>query len=346
MRTRTDNLEIVSANFQKEDVEIRPNNLNDFLGQKKIKANLSTYIQAAKIKEIALDHVLFSGPPGLGKTTLARILASEMGSGFHQLAAPNINRPGDLAKILTTISLNDILFIDEIHRLNTQVEEVLYSAMEDFRLDIAISEGMGASAVKIELPRFTLVAATTRPGSLTGPLRDRFGIQERLEFYTNEELTFIILRACKLWSFDIDKKALEVIAQRSRSTPRIALRLLRRVSDFALVWAKENLTKINFIGGENVIAAFEQLEIDDSGLTSLDRELLTVIAKSYHGGPVGLKPLAAILSEDVITLEDFIEPFLVKSGYLLRTSRGRMLSETGYEKINISKQNKEQDKLF
>ena len=331
-----------SLYYEKDDLldsSLRPKSLSHFYGQSKLKKNLEIYLSASIIRKQPLDHILFSGPPGLGKTTLAKIIAETLSVRFHSITAPNLNRPGELVKILSTLEENDILFIDEIHRLPIIVEEVLYSALEDFQIHITMSEGFGASAVEIPLPKFTLIGATTKLGMISSPLNDRFGIQERLEYYSTEEIKKILLRAANLWNLELEDAILEQIACRSRRTPRIALKLLRRISDFAIV---ENYQKTKSANKKVCIykdvmnKAFQQMEIDSFGLTSLDRNFLNTIVKEYNGGPVGLKPISAILSEDTNTLENFIEPFLVKENFVIRTSQGRTVTPKAYNHLNIS----------
>ncbi|RME92584.1 MAG: Holliday junction branch migration DNA helicase RuvB [Candidatus Hydrogenedentota bacterium] len=337
-----EDVQLVDARKKEDDSGIRPTSLKDFIGQKKIIENLNVYIEAAKMRKEPLDHILFSGPPGLGKTTLARILANVQNGTFHQISAPNLKRPGDMARILTNVAENDVLFIDEIHRLSAPVEEVLYSAMEDNSIDITITDGMAASSIQLKIPPFTLAAATTRAGALSAPLRDRFGIHERLEFYTTEDLQQILKRCANIWNFNLPEAAYNMIAERSRRTPRIAIRLLRRVWDFILVKKSNEQDAIL----ATIKDAFTQLGIDELGLTSLDREFLNIIAKRYSGGPVGLKPISAILSEDLITLEDFIEPYLVQIGFVKRTPRGRTLTPEAYSHLGISHSIFGQGELF
>jgi Holliday junction DNA helicase RuvB len=303
---------------------IRPQRLEDFVGQPELRANLSVFITAAKARGDALDHVLFFGPPGLGKTTLAQIVAREMGVGFRATSGPVISKAGDLAAILTNLEQNDVLFIDEIHRLNTQVEEILYPAMEDGKLDLIIGEGPAARSVQIDLPKFTLIGATTRSGLISNPLRDRFGIPLRLEFYTAEDLKKIVLRAAGILNMAItDDGALE-IAKRSRGTPRIAGRLTRRVRDFAAVL---NAKTIDAAVADE---ALKRLDVDGQGLDGMDRRYLRCIVENYGGGPVGVETLAAALSDQRDVIEDVIEPYLMQQGFVQRTPRGRMVSEKGF----------------
>ena len=305
---------------------LRPQTLSDFVGQKLLCENLSVFIQAAKTRGDSLDHILLYGSPGLGKTTLAQIVAKELGVGFRPTAGPMISKAGDLAAILTNLEPRDVLFIDEIHRLNPTVEEVLYSAMEDFQLDIIIGEGPGARSVRIDLQPFTLVGATTRSGLLTTPLRDRFGIPMRLEFYQIEDLEKIVKRGAKLLHLNMTDEGAHEIAKRSRGTPRIAGRLLRRVRDFA---GNNPVTK------EIADMALTRLEVDKSGLDLMDRRYLRCIADKYAGGPVGIDTLAAALSEERDTIEETIEPFLMQLGLVMRTPRGRMLSSAGFKHLGL-----------
>ena len=333
---------IISPQKQAEDeiagnnpVSLRPSRLDDFVGQREVCENLKVFIEAAKGRGEALDHVLFFGPPGLGKTTLSSIVAKELGVNFRATSAPMISKSGDLAAILTNLERNDVLFIDEIHRLNPAIEEVLYSAMEDFQLDIIIGEGPSARSMRIDLQPFTLIGATTRSGLLSTPLRERFGIPMRLDFYNDEELKKIVLRGAKLLNIQIsDDGALE-IAKRSRGTPRIAGRLLRRVRDFGAVSNKK------IIDSEISDTALKRLDVDDYGLDMFDRRYLSCIVKNYNGGPVGIDTLAAALSEERDTIEEVVEPFLLKLGFLQRTPRGRIISPSGYKYLGIKTPSKQ-----
>lgn len=308
---------------------LRPQTLADFTGQKASRENLSIFIEAAKVRGEALDHVLLHGPPGLGKTTLAQIVARELGVGFRATSGPVIQRAGDLAAILTNLQPRDVLFIDEIHRLQPAIEEVLYPAMEDFQLDLIIGEGPAARSVRIDLAPFTLVAATTRAGLLATPLRDRFGIPLRLVFYTPDELRTIVSRAAEKLGMRLAAEGAEEIARRSRGTPRIAGRLLRRVRDFALV------SKHAVVDRPLADAALSRLEVDEIGLDAMDRRYLRRIAEHHHGGPVGVETLSAALAEARDTLEDVVEPYLIQEGLVLRTSRGRMLGEAGWRHLGL-----------
>ena len=312
-------------------VNLRPNSLSEFVGQKQVCENLKIFIEAAKMRHEALDHVLLFGPPGLGKTTLASIIAKELGVNFKATSAPMISKSGDLAAILTNLEANDVLFIDEIHRLNPAIEEVLYSAMEDFQLDLIIGEGPSARSVKIDLQPFTLVGATTRSGLLSNPLRDRFGIPLRLDFYSPEDLQKIVIRGAKLLNVPMSEDGAREIACRSRGTPRVAGRLLRRVRDFGAVASGGN------IGKDIADEALQRLNVDKLGLDAFDKRYLTCIAKNYGGGPVGADTLAAALSEERDTIEEVIEPFLLKLGFLQRTPRGRVISDLGCEYLGIPK---------
>lgn len=325
--------EMISPDFQEGDgleKALRPLSLDEFIGQPKLKANLSVFIEAAKSRSDALDHVLLFGPPGLGKTTLAQIIAKEMGVGFRASSGPIISKAGDLAAILTNLQPHDVLFIDEIHRLNPMVEEILYPAMEDGQLDLIIGEGPAARTVRIELPPFTLVAATTRSGLLTTPLRERFGIPLRLEFYKMEDLANIVSRQARLMDISMDEGGAMEIASRCRGTPRVAGRLTRRVRDFASVAGKTIIDK------EIAHQALNRLEIDAEGLDPMDRRFMQVIIEKFSGGPVGLENLAAILSEQKDVIEDVIEPYLMQKAFIQRTPRGRVVTPLGYQHLGLT----------
>ena len=316
---------------QDSDVEnsLRPKVLDEYIGQEKAKSNLKVYIESAKLRGEALDHVLLYGPPGLGKTTLSGIIANEMGVNIRTTSGPAIEKQGDLAAILTNLSEGDVLFIDEIHRLSRAVEEILYPAMEDYSLDIIIGKGPSARSIRLPIPKFTLIGATTRAGQLTTPLRDRFGVLLKLELYTNEELSTIVKRSAGILEIDITDEGAYRIASRSRGTPRIANRLLKRVRDFALVKGNGKITS------EIAAFALDALEIDELGLDNVDRRMLEAIIKFYGGGPVGLDTLAATIGEEAITIEDVYEPYLMQIGFLARTPRGRCATHLAYEHLKI-----------
>ena len=316
-------------NEQSFEQSLRPQNLRQYIGQDKVKANLSVYIEAARMREETLDHVLLYGPPGLGKTTLAVIIANEMGVNIRTTSGPAIERPGDLAAILSALEPGDVLFIDEIHRLPRAVEEVLYPAMEDFCLDIVVGKGPEARSIRIELPPFTLVGATTRAGSLSAPLRDRFGVLSRLEYYSEHHLTDIVIRTAQIMDTEMDDQAAAEIARRSRGTPRIANRLLRRVRDFAQVRGDGTVTK------ELADYALELMQVDRLGLDHIDHKLLKGIIEKFRGGPVGLETIAATIGEEAHTIEDVYEPYLLQVGFLQRTPRGRVATPLVYEHFHM-----------
>lgn len=324
---------IITTDSLEEDIKIesslRPQTLDDYVGQEKAKSNLKIYIQAARQRGDALDHVLFYGPPGLGKTTLAGIIAHEMQVNIKITSGPAIEKPGEMAAILNNLQEGDLLFIDEIHRLNRQVEEVLYPAMEDYAIDIMIGKGAAARSIRLDLPKFTLVGATTRAGLLTAPLRDRFGVVHHLEFYTEEELKTIIIRSAAVLNVEINEKGASEIAKRSRGTPRLANRLLKRVRDFAQVKYDGNITE------EVAMFALDLLEVDKYGLDPTDRNILITIIEKFAGGPVGLDTLAAAIGEDPGTIEDVYEPYLIKNGFITRTPRGRTVTELAYHHVGL-----------
>ncbi|MCM1266390.1 MAG: Holliday junction branch migration DNA helicase RuvB [Bacteroidales bacterium] len=324
---------MIETNLIEEDIRIegslRPQKLIDYIGQEKVKDNLKIYIEAAKQRGDALDHVLFYGPPGLGKTTLAGIIANEMGVHMKVTSGPAIEKPGEMAAILNNLQEGDILFVDEIHRLNRQVEEVLYPAMEDYAIDIMIGKGPTARSIRLDLPHFTLVGATTRAGLLTAPLRDRFGVIHRLEFYTVEELTVIIRQSAAKLSVTIDEKGAVELARRSRGTPRLANRILKRVRDFAQVKYDGEITE------EVAKVALDLMDVDKMGLDHVDRNLLTTMIEKFKGGPVGLDTLAAAIGEDAGTIEDVCEPYLIQNGFLNRTPRGRVVTELAYRHFGL-----------
>jgi len=339
----TKNPLISPANLDGEkgyESSLRPRRLAEYVGQEKIKANLSIFIEAAKRRNDVLDHVLLYGPPGLGKTTLAYIISREMGVDIKVTSGPVVERPGDLAAILTNLHDQDILFIDEIHRLSHVVEEILYPAMEDYHIDILIGQGPSARSMKLEIPRFTLVGATTRAGLLTSPLRDRFGMSFRLDFYTASELTVIIERSAEILAINIDAEGAAELAKRSRGTPRIANRLLRRVRDFAQVKGE------GFIDRKVAIAALEMFEVDHKGFDQMDRKILLTLIDKFNGGPVGIDSLSAAIGEERTTIEDIYEPYLVQEGYLQRTARGRVATKTAYDHFSREWMEEGQKGLF
>ncbi|MBB2183640.1 Holliday junction branch migration DNA helicase RuvB [Lachnospiraceae bacterium MD1] len=324
---------VITTEFTEEDSKLegslRPQMLSDYIGQVKVKENLKIYIEAAKQRKETLDHVLLFGPPGLGKTTLAGIIANEMGVNIKITSGPVIEKPGEMAAILNNLQEGDVLFVDEIHRLNRQVEELLYPAMEDFVIDIVIGKGASAKSIRLDLPKFTLVGATTRAGMLTPPLRDRFGVVNRMDFYTIEELKTIILRSAEVIRVEIEEEGALELARRSRGTPRLANRLLKRVRDFAQVKYDGRITK------EVAGFALDLLEVDKLGLDHIDREILVTMIEKFGGGPVGIEAVATTIGEDVGTIEEVYEPYLVQNGLILRTPRGRVASELAYQHMGL-----------
>lgn len=338
MIDRENEIVVSTMNNGEEEIEtsLRPQKLTQYIGQHKVKEVLNIFIESARMRNQPLDHVLLSGPPGLGKTTLANIISNEMGVNIRVTSGPAIERPGDLAAILTNLNENDVLFIDEIHRLNKSVEEIMYPALEDYALDIIIGKGPSARSIRLDLPKFTLIGATTRAGMLASPLRDRFGVMCNLDFYNAEDLKQIILRSASIINIEISEKGAEEIARRSRGTPRIANRLLRRVRDYAIVKSS------GMIDDKTADNALKMLEIDEIGLDKLDRRILNTIIEYYKGGPVGLDTLSASIGEEKCTVEDVYEPYLMQIGYLGRTPRGRIVTELGYRHVNKIKKDTNQ----
>lgn len=324
--------QVISSEESEIDYSLRPKSLNEYIGQDKVKENLSIYIEAAKKRGEPLDHVLLYGPPGLGKTTLSAIIAHEMGVNIRVTSGPAIEKPGDLAALLTNLQNGDVLFIDEIHRLSRAIEEVLYPALEDFAIDIIIGKGPAARSIRIDLPKFTLIGATTRSGQLSAPLRDRFGVIQRLELYSSDDLAEIIQRSAVILGVAVDREGAYEMASRSRGTPRIANRFLKRVRDYADVMGDGRITR------DIAAIALDRMEVDPLGLDSLDKRMLTMIIKGYNGGPVGLDTLASAIGEEAVTLEDVCEPFLMQLGFLARTPRGRCATELAYKHLGLKKE--------
>ncbi len=321
--------ELLAEDADEAELSLRPKSLNEYIGQEKVKENMKIYIDAAKKRGEPLDHVLLYGPPGLGKTTLSAIIAHEMGVNIRITSGPAITKPGDIVAILTNLQAGDVLFIDEIHRIPREIEEVLYPAMEDFAVDIIIGKGAGARTIRLDVPRFTLIGATTRAGQLTSPLRDRFGISQRLELYTHEELCEIIMRSADILGVICEREGAIEIAKRSRGTPRIANRLLKRVRDFADVMGNGTITL------EIAKIALDRMEIDSLGLDTMDKRMLNMIIKGYNGGPVGLETLASAIGEEAVTLEDVCEPYLMQLGFISRTPRGRCATDLAYKHLGL-----------
>lgn len=335
---------IITSDFMEEDIQseysLRPLKLSEYIGQDKVKDNLKVFIKAAQIRNEALDHVILHGPPGLGKTTLANIIAREMGGTLKITSGPAIERAGDLASILTTMNDNDVLFIDEIHRLSRTVEEILYPAMEDYSLDIVIGKGAQAKSIRLDLSRFTLIGATTRIGLLTSPLRDRFGVQLSMEYYTHEELKEIIIRSAAILDFEISDEGALCIARRSRGTPRIANRLLKRVRDFSQVKGE------SVIDEKTALSALKLLDVDDEGFDRIDRKILEAIVNNFSGGPVGAETLSFFIGEELDTIVDVYEPYLLQKGFIIRTPRGRVATDRTYEHLGVKRKTDTQQNIF
>lgn len=335
---------IITSDFMEEDIQseysLRPLKLNEYIGQDKVKDNLKVFIKAAQIRNEALDHVILHGPPGLGKTTLANIIAREMGGTLKITSGPAIERAGDLASILTTMNDNDVLFIDEIHRLSRTVEEILYPAMEDYSLDIVIGKGAQAKSIRLDLSHFTLIGATTRIGLLTSPLRDRFGVQLSMEYYTHEELKEIIIRSASILDFEISDEGALCIARRSRGTPRIANRLLKRVRDFSQVKGE------SVIDEQTALSALKLLDVDDEGFDRIDRKILEAIVNNFNGGPVGAETLSFFIGEELDTIVDVYEPYLLQKGFIIRTPRGRVATDRTYEHLGVKRKTDTQQTIF